>query len=91
LTGPYPPPPAATPANDRSQLYGILGLVIGLFCCSPAGIVLGYLSIQEAKKYGKPTTLGMVALIVSIVALVLGILAAATGVIGSIIGTSSGY
>lgn len=70
----YPPPPPPPPGNDKSQLFGILGLVIGLLCCSPAGIVLGVLSMNEAKKVGKPTGLGLAAVIVSSASLVLGIL-----------------
>ncbi|HKT02563.1 MAG TPA: hypothetical protein VJT31_23790 [Rugosimonospora sp.] len=70
--GPYPG--AAPAANDRSTLFGVLGLVIGLLCCSPAGIVLGVLSIQQSNKSGKPATLGYVAVVVSVVALIGGII-----------------
>ena len=76
MTPPYTQQPGyqqqPPPGNDRTQLYGILGLVIGLLCCSPIGIVLGVLSMNEAKKAGKPNTLGLVATIVSAVMLVLG-------------------
>jgi hypothetical protein len=72
-----PGAPAAA-GNDKSTLFGVLGLIIGLICCSPAGIVLGALSINQAKKYGSSPTLGYVALIVSIVALVFGVIYGAT-------------
>jgi hypothetical protein len=72
-----PPPPGppmgAVPASDRTTLFGVLGLVIGLLCCSPAGIVLGVLSVQQANKSGKPPTLGYVAIAVSVVAMIGGI------------------
>ncbi|MDQ7903261.1 hypothetical protein RB614_01840 [Phytohabitans sp. ZYX-F-186] len=55
------PPPAAQPANDKTTLWGVLGIVIGLICCWPAGIVFGILSLQEAKKSGKSPTLAYIA------------------------------
>jgi hypothetical protein len=64
-----PPPPAAA-GNDKTQLFGILGIVIGLICCGPAGIVLGILSIMEAKKVGKPQTLGIVAIALSVIGMI---------------------
>ncbi len=71
-----PPPPAAAPASsDKTTLFGVLGIVIGLICCGPAGIVLGFLSIQEAKKYGKPQTLGIVAIVLSVIGLIWNIFA----------------
>jgi hypothetical protein len=60
VTTPYPPP-AAQPANDKTTLWGVLGIVIGLICCWPLGIVFGVLSMQEAKKAGKPPTLAYIA------------------------------
>ncbi len=69
-----PMPPAAAPAgSDRTTLWGVLGIVIGLLCCAPAGIVFGVLSMNEAKKVGKPTTLGIVAIAVSVLNIVFGI------------------
>jgi hypothetical protein len=60
MTAPYPGP-AATPANDKTTLWGVLGIIIGLLCCWPLGIVFGFLSLQEAKKSGKPPTLAYLA------------------------------
>ena len=69
-----PPPPyesAAAPAGkDNTQLFGILGIVIGLLCCGPAGIVLGVLSIMQAKKFGKPQTLGIIAIVLSVIGMI---------------------
>lgn len=53
------PAPAGT---DRTQLWGILGIVVGLICCGLLGIVFGVLSIVEANKWGKPKTLGIIAI-----------------------------
>ena len=72
MTGPYPPP-AAQPANDKTQLWGILGIIIGLICCWPLGIVFGFLSLQESKKSGKPPTLAYAAFAASAVNLIFGI------------------
>jgi hypothetical protein len=65
LNAPYPPPADIPAGNDKTTLWGVLGIVIGLICCWPAGIVFGILSINEAKKSGKPNTLGIVAIVVS--------------------------
>jgi hypothetical protein len=78
LSAPYPPP-AATPSNDKTTLWGVLGIVIGLICCAPLGIVFGFLSVNEAKKSGKSPTLGYVAIGLSALSLVVGIILAATG------------
>lgn len=69
---PPPYPPAAAPGNDRTTLFGVLGIIIGLICCQPVGIVFGVLSMQQAKRYGKPNTLGIIAIVLSIVSLVGG-------------------
>jgi hypothetical protein len=74
-----PPPPgpplgAVPAANDRTTLYGVLGIVIGLICCAPAGIVLGVLAIQQAKQNGKPPTLGYVAIAASVLQIIVGII-----------------
>lgn len=58
----YPAPPPAA-ANDRSTLFGVLGIVFAL-CCPFAGpilgVVFGVLSMMEAKKVGKQPTLAYV-------------------------------
>jgi len=55
------PQPAA---NDKVTLYGILGIV-GAFCCPVVGIVFGILGLMEARKFGKPPTLAIIALVIS--------------------------
>lgn len=64
MTTPYPPP-AATPANDKTTLFGVLGIVLGFICCGIIGIVFGFLALQEAKKAGKAPTLAYIAFAVS--------------------------
>jgi hypothetical protein len=56
----------AVPANDKTQLWGLLGIVIGFLCCPPAGLIFGVLSIMEAGKVGKEKTLGIAAIVVSL-------------------------
>ncbi len=56
----YTPQPAA-PANDRTTLFGVIG-IIGAICCFPVGIVFGILAIMQAKRSGKPPTLGYIAI-----------------------------
>jgi hypothetical protein len=65
MTAPYPGP-AATPANDKTTLWGVLGIIIGLLCCWPLGVVFGVLSLQESKKAGKPPTLAYLAFAASL-------------------------
>lgn len=67
-----PGAPAAA-GNDKTTLFGVLGLIIGLICCGPAGIVLGILSINQAKQYGNSPTLGWIAVIVSAIGIVINI------------------
>lgn len=77
----YTPPPATPPpmpgsaapmGKDRTSLFGWLGIVIGFFCCPIVGIVLGVLSIRDAKKFGGAPTLGYIAIAVSLVSMVIG-------------------
>jgi hypothetical protein len=73
----YPPPPAAA-ANDKTTLWGVLG-IIGMFCCWPAGIVFAILSLLEARKYGKQPTLAYVAFGLAALAIIVNIILFATG------------
>ncbi len=70
------PPPAAVPApRDNTQLFGILGIVLAVVCCPLLGILFGYLSMQEAKKYGKDQTLGKVGFWLGIAMLAVSVIA----------------
>lgn len=71
MTTPYPPP-AATPANDRTTLFGVLGIVFGI-CCPIVGIIFAVLSLNAAKKAGKPQTLAIIGFVVAAISIVLGI------------------
>ncbi|RZU52058.1 hypothetical protein EV385_3899 [Krasilnikovia cinnamomea] len=86
-----PPPyygPPAQPANDKTTLWGVLGIVFA-FCCSPLGIVFGILSLMEAKKVGKEPTLGYIAIGLSALLFVVGIVLNVTGVLGGLTGGKS--
>ncbi len=79
-----PAMPAPEPvARDNTQLFGILGIVLAVACCPLLGILFGYLSMQEAKKFGKDQTLGKIGFW-------LGIAMTAVGVIGSIVAVCAG-
>jgi len=69
MTAPYPP--AAAPGRDRTTLWGVLGIVIGLLCCGIAGIVFGYLSIRDARRFGNSEILGWLAIGLSVLNIVL--------------------
>lgn len=63
MNAPYPPPPPSSAAGrDRTTLWGVLGIVLGLICCGILGIVFGYLSIRDAKRYGQSPVLGYLAI-----------------------------
>lgn len=65
VSAPYPPPPPPPPVaagKDRTTLWGVLGIVLGLLCCGILGIFFGYLSVRDAKRYGNPTILGYLAI-----------------------------
>lgn len=68
------PPPAAQPANDKTTLWGVLGIVLGLICCWPLGVVFGVLSLLESRKVGKPPTLAYLAFAASALNLIIGII-----------------
>lgn len=79
MTAPYPPP--AVPANDKTTLWGVLGIVFA-FCCLPLGVVFAVLSMNEAKKVGKQPTLAYVGFGLAAVVLVVNIILYATGTLG---------
>lgn len=79
MTAPYPPP-AAQPANDKTTLWGVLGIVLGLICCPILGVVFGVLALQEAKKAGKAPTLAYIAFAASAVSLIWNIIYISTSV-----------
>ncbi|WBB66487.1 DUF4190 domain-containing protein [Micromonospora sp. WMMD812] len=80
MTTPYPPPPPP-PARGRNRttLWGVLGVVLGLICCGILGIVFGYLSIRDARRYGQSPVLGYVAVALGVVNIVAGTFLRATG------------
>lgn len=81
MNAPYPPPPPppAAPGNDRTTLWGVLGIVLGLICCGILGIVFGWLSIRDARRYGNSPVLGYVAIVLGVVNIVGSLLLRATG------------
>ncbi|SCL39974.1 hypothetical protein GA0070624_6754 [Micromonospora rhizosphaerae] len=80
MNAPYPPPPPPpAPGKDRTTLWGVLGIVVGLLCCGILGIVFGYLSIRDAKRFGKSPTLGYVAIALSVINIIASAIWRATG------------
>jgi hypothetical protein len=66
-------PGAPAAGTNRATLFGVLGLIIGLICCGPAGIVLGVLSLNQAKQHGTSQTLGWVAIVLSALGIIVNI------------------
>jgi hypothetical protein len=70
-----PPQPAG---NDKTILWGVLGIIFALpFCCFPIGVVFAILSLNEAKKAGKQPTLAYVAFGIAALSLVIAVIAGA--------------
>ena len=80
MNAPYPPPPPPPAAGrDRTTLWGVLGIVLGLICCGILGIVFGYLSIRDAKRYGESPVLGYLAIAFGVINIIGGAILRATG------------
>ncbi|MGC5030125.1 DUF4190 domain-containing protein [Micromonospora sp. DT229] len=76
----YPPPPPPPPAGrDRTTLWGVLGIVTGLLCCGILGIVFGWLSIRDARRFRQSPVLGYVAIGLGVLNIVLSLILQATG------------
>ena len=67
--GQQPPPP---PGNDKVTLWGVLGIVFA-FCCPILGALFAALSLNEARKAGKPPTLAYIGFALTALNLVLQI------------------
>ncbi len=65
-------PPPAPPANDHTTLFGVLGIVLGI-CLWPAGLVFSILAMNAAGRAGKPKTLGIIGLVLTILAAITSI------------------
>jgi hypothetical protein len=60
---PYGRQPYGRPApagDDRTTLWGVLGIVLSV-CCWPLGVVFAILSLLDARKAGRAPTLAYVA------------------------------
>lgn len=73
----YTPRPGG-PANDRSTVFGVVGIV-GAICCLPVGIIFGALAIRAARRSGRPPTLGYIAIGLSALVLIIQLILWATG------------
>lgn len=56
-----PGAPAAPAGSDKTTLFGVLGIIIGLICCWPVGLVFAILSLNQSKKHGSSPTIAYVA------------------------------
>lgn len=79
MSAPYAPPPSSAAGRDRTTLWGVLGIVLGLICCGLLGIIFGYLSIRDAKRYGQSPVLGYLAIAFGVLNIVGSAILRATG------------
>ncbi|PZG16872.1 hypothetical protein C1I95_16630 [Micromonospora craterilacus] len=79
MNTPYPPPPPPPAGRDRTTLWGVLGIVTGLLCCGILGIVFGWLSVRDAKRYAKSPVLGYLAIAFGVLNIVVSLILRSTG------------
>jgi hypothetical protein len=72
-----PGAPAAA-GNDKTTLFGVLGIILGL-CCWPAGLIFAILSLNQSKRYGNQPTLAYVGFAVVALNLILSAVGASLG------------
>lgn len=72
-----PGAPAAA-GNDKTTLFGVLGIILGL-CCWPVGLVFAILSLNQSKKFGNQPTLAYVAFAVVALNLIFSIIGGTQG------------
>jgi hypothetical protein len=63
-------PAQAVTGQDRTKVYGIVGMIVGVICCPIVGIVLGVLSIRESKRFNGSPTLGYFAIALSVIGVI---------------------
>lgn len=78
MNAPYPPPPPAA-GRDRTTLWGVLGIVLGLLCCGILGIIFGYLSVRDARRYGKSPVLGYLAIAFGVINIIASVILRGAG------------
>lgn len=78
MNAPYPPPPPAA-GRDRTTLWGVLGIIFGLLCCGILGIVFGWLSIRDARRFGKSPLLGWLAIAFGVINIIASVVFRARG------------
>ncbi|MEU2611621.1 DUF4190 domain-containing protein [Micromonospora sp. NPDC007271] len=79
MNAPYPPPPPSAVGRDRTTLWGVLGIIFGLFCCGILGIVFGYLSIRDARRFRRSQLLGWLAITFGVINIIVSAIVRARG------------
>jgi putative Ca2+/H+ antiporter (TMEM165/GDT1 family) len=65
--------------RDRTTLWGVLGIVLGLICCGVLGVIFGYLSIRDARRNNRSPLLGYLAIAFGVINIIGGGILRATG------------
>lgn len=79
MTAPGAPGAPAPAGNDKTTLFGVLGIVLGLICCWPVGLVFAILSLTQSKKFGSSPTIAYIAFAACAVRLVIDIVGTTQG------------
>ncbi|SBT51205.1 hypothetical protein [Micromonospora narathiwatensis] len=79
MNAPYPPPRRSAAGRDRTTLWGVLGIVLGLLCCGILGIVFGYLSLRDARRFGRSQLLGWLAIALGVINIIVSAILRARG------------
>jgi hypothetical protein len=75
----------APAGNDKTTLYGVLGIVFAI-CCPLVGVIFAILSMLEAKKAGKGPTLAYVGFVLAALNIIGGIYLFSVGGLTAITG-----
>jgi hypothetical protein len=57
--------------GGATTVLGIIGIVVGFLFCPVLGVLFGVLSIRQARKAGRPNTLGIAAIVASALGIVI--------------------
>lgn len=71
--------PAPRSGTNRTIMWGVLGIIVGLLCCGVLGIIFGALSLRDAGRYGGDKILGYLAIAAGILNIVASGTLTATG------------
>jgi hypothetical protein len=71
LTAPRASESPTAGKSGAATALGVIGIVVGFLFCPVIGVILGVVSITQAKRAGVPGTLGVAAIVASVLGVVM--------------------